>query len=179
VGEPRLAVPGAALKDSYRSLVAEFAAGGETPVPFTLAFPNENFEAFLAQLAACERGEGLPLGFVPHATRWLVQDGEVLGVSNLRLALNDKLLIEGGHIGYGIRPSARGRGLGRLILKLTLAEAARRGMDRVLLTCAKDNAASGRVIAANGGRLESEAWVEARDKVVQRWWIDLPRPAPG
>ncbi len=95
-------------------------------------------------------------------------------MSNLRHQLNDKLLVEGGHIGYGVRPNARGRGLGRELLRLTLAEAARLGIERVLLTCAKDNPASSGVIEANGGQLESEAFVEARGKVVQRWWIDLP-----
>ncbi len=176
---PRLVPPSAEHKESYRSLVREFVERGEPLVPFSLAFPNENFAAFVAELAAAERGVGIPAGFVPHSTFWLLAGGEVAGVSNLRHRLNDELLIEGGHIGYGIRPSARGRGLGREILRLTLAEAARRGIGRVLLTCAKDNPASSAVIAANGGRLESEEFVEARGKVVQRWWIDLPEAGPG
>lgn len=176
---PRLVAPSAAWKDSYRSLVDEFAASNEPAVPFTLAFPHENFEAFLAELAGAARGVGIPSSFVPHSTFWLVRGAEVAGVSNLRHRLNDELLIEGGHIGYGIRPSARGQGLGREILRLTLAEAARLNLGRVLLTCAKDNPASSAVIAANGGRLESEAYVEARGKVTQRWWIDVPGGAPA
>jgi predicted acetyltransferase len=169
---PRLVAPGVAYRDSYRALVAEFVARGEPLVPFTLSFPNDDFAAFVAQLADCERGVGIPLGFVPHSTFWLVRGGEVAGVSNLRHRLNDELLIEGGHIGYGIRPGARGQGLGRTLLRLTVLEAARRGIGRVLLTCAKDNVASSAVIARVGGELESEAWVEGRGKVVQRWWID-------
>ena len=170
---PRLVAPSAAWKDSYRALVDEFAARGEALVPFTLSFPNENFEAFLAQLAGCERGTGLPEGFVPHSTFWLVNATGVVGVSSLRHELTDRLRIEGGHIGYGIRPSARGRGLGSLILRLTLAEAARRGIDRVLLTCARANAASAAVIAANGGKVESEEFIAARGEVVQRWWVEV------
>ena len=169
----RLVAPSAAYKDSYRSLMAEFERSGGPLTPFTLAFAHENFEAFLAELAGAANGIGIPAGFVPHSTFWLVRGNEVVGVSNLRHKLNDKLLVEGGHIGYGIRPSARGQGLGRELLRLTLDEAARRGIDRVLLTCAKDNPASSVVIEANGGRLESEDFVEARGKVVQRWWIDL------
>jgi predicted acetyltransferase len=174
VAPPRLVVPSAPYKDSYRALVAEFVARGEPLIPFTLSFPHENFEAFLAQLAGCERGIGIPEDFVPHSTFWLVRGDEVVGVSNLRHALNDKLRAEGGHIGYGIRPSARGQGLGTVILRLTLREAARRGIGRVMLTCAKPNAASAAVIAANGGDLESETYVEARGEVVQRWWIAVP-----
>lgn len=170
-GGLRLVAPSAAWKDSYRACVKEFEARGEEKIPFPLAFPNENFAAFLAHMAGCERGIGLPAGFVPHSTFWLVRGDEVVGVSNLRHRLNDQLLVEGGHIGYGIRPGARGHGLGREILRLTLLEAARRGIDRVLITCAKDNEASSAVIARNGGQLESEAWVESRGGVVQRWWI--------
>lgn len=168
---PRLVVPGPGGKESYRALVAEFTSGGEELIPFPLSFPNENFEAFLAQLAGCERGIGIPADFVPHSTFWLVEGAQVVGVSNLRHRLTDALRVEGGHIGYGIRPTARGRGLGREILRLTLAEARRRGIESVLLTCAKANAASAAVIAANGGRLASEAFIASRGEVVQRWWI--------
>jgi predicted acetyltransferase len=176
VESPRLVVPSAPHKDSYRTLVAEFVARGEPLIPFPLSFAHENFEAFLAQLAGCERGIGIPEGFVPHSTFWLMRGEDVVGVSNLRHRLNDKLRIEGGHIGYGIRPSARGQGSGTAILRLTLGEAARRGIGRVLLTCARKNAASSAVIAANGGELESESFVEARGEVVQRWWIEVPGP---
>jgi len=116
-------------------------------------------------------GLGIPVGFVPHSTFWLVADEEVVGVSNLRHRLTDSLRIEGGHIGYGIRPSARGRGHGTRILALTLAEAARLGIAKALLTCAKANLASSAVIRANGGVLQDEAFIESRGEVVQRWWV--------
>ena len=170
-GDLNLVAPHRDHKDSYRALVREFTDRGEPLVPFPLSFANENFEAFLAQLAGCVQGIGIPPGFVPHSTFWLMEGGEVVGVSNLRHRLTDALRIEGGHIGYGIRPTARGRGLGREILRLTLVEARRRGIDRVLLTCAKANAASAAVIAANGGRLDSEEFIASRGEVVQRWWI--------
>ena len=81
---------------------------GEALVPFPLAFENEDFSAFLGKLSACARGEGIPEGFVPHSTYWLVRDGsEVIGVSNLRHRLTKALRFEGGHIGYGVRPTAR------------------------------------------------------------------------
>ena len=92
---PRLVVPSAPHKDSYRTLVAEFVACGEPLIPFPLSFPHENFEAFLAQLAGCERGIGIPEGFVPHSTFWLMRGEDIVGVSNLRHRLNDKLRIEG------------------------------------------------------------------------------------
>lgn len=171
MAEARLVRPALAHQDSYRACVAEFAARKEPFVPFPLGFPHENFAALLAQLSACEKGMGIPAGFVPHSTFWLVDGGEVVGVSNLRHRLTDSLRVEGGHIGYGIRPSARGRRYGTRILALTLKEAAKLGIAKALLSCAKANLASSAVIRANGGVLQDEAFLESRGEVVQRWWV--------
>ncbi|HMB08301.1 MAG TPA: GNAT family N-acetyltransferase, partial [Isosphaeraceae bacterium] len=75
------------------------------------------------------------------------------GVSNLRHALTDKLRREGGHVGYGVRPSRRGQGLATAMLALTLEKARALGIDRVLITCGKENVSSAKVIRKNGGRL--------------------------
>jgi|SRR5689334_3896795 len=167
-----LVVPDARFRDSYRGLVAEFTAAGEKLVPFVLAFDDGDFDAMLARLDACSRGLGLPDGFVPHSTFWLVEDdAHVVGVSNIRHTLTPSLLREGGHIGYGIRPSARGRGFGTEILRGSLRRARDIGIRDVLVTCAADNVASARVIRRNGGVLESEGFVPERNEVVQRYWI--------
>lgn len=96
-----------------------------------------------------------------------------MGVSNLRHSLTDRLRREGGHIGYGVRPSARGHGYATEMLRLTLDRARRRGLSTVLLTCARSNVASARTIVRNGGILASEEFLPERDEVVQRYWIDL------
>lgn len=166
--------PHAGLQDSYRRLVREFAERGERLVPFPLEFPNEDFPAFLARLSACARGEGLPVGFVPHSTYWLVRDaGEVVGVSNLRHMLTDALRIEGGNIGYGVRPTARRLGFATVLLRHTLVRAHAIGLPEVLLTCAKDNEASVCTILRNGGTLVSEGFVPSRGEVVQRYVVPL------
>lgn len=167
-----LVVPDGRFRDSYRGLVAEFTAAGEKLVPFVLAFDDTDFAAMLARLDACSRGIGLPAGFVPHSTFWLVEDDmHVVGVSNIRHTLTPSLLREGGHIGYGVRPSARGRRLGRELLRRSLRRAREIGIRDVLVTCAADNVGSARVIRRNGGVLESEAFVSERNEVVQRYWI--------
>lgn len=122
--------PHGGLADSYRSLVAEFLERGEELVPFPLAFDHEDFSSYLAQLDACSRGEGPAVGFVPHTTYWLVQDGVVVAVSNLRHRLTEGLLREGGNIGYGVRPSARRKGFATEILRRSLEEARELGLER-------------------------------------------------
>lgn len=170
----QLETPRRELSGSYRALVDEFAERGERLVPFVLSFPSENFTDFLDRLSACSRGEGLPAGFVPHSTFFLVQDtSEIVGVSNLRHRLTEPLKREGGNIGYSIRPTARGRGLGSLILRDTLARAREIGLTEAWLTCAKSNLASARAILRNHGELMSEEYIESRKETVQRYRIRL------
>ncbi len=86
--------------------------------------------------------------------RWIVEDGVVLGGIALRHG-EGEVVRRAGHIGYGIRPAARGRGLGTWALGEMLAEAARRGTDHVVLVCAAGNTASARTIERHGGILEN------------------------
>lgn len=164
--------PHPGLADSYRAMIREVLAGGEELIPFPLSFENGDFPAFVAKLEAASRGEGIPEGFVPNTTFWLVDGrGEVVAVSNLRHALTPKLRVEGGHIGYGVRPSARRRGHATEILRCTLQQARSLGIEAAMVTCAATNAGSRGTILGCGGRLDSEEYVEARREVVQRYWI--------
>ncbi|MEC3976261.1 GNAT family N-acetyltransferase [Amycolatopsis sp. H20-H5] len=76
-----------------------------------------------------------------------------LGRVRLNLELNDELREFGGHIGYDIRPSARGQGHATALLAATLQLARGLGIPTALLTCAPENTASRRVIERNGGVL--------------------------
>ena len=166
--------PSEQLRDSYRGLAREFSDLGGAQHPFTVGFPNDDFPQFLADLAACKLGEGPATGFVPHSSYWLVLDGkEVVGVSNLRHCLNDCLRREGGNIGYGVRPSARGNGFAVELLRHTLERARQLGLSEVLITCAASNTPSVRTILRNGGVYESEEFLAKWGEPVQRYWISL------
>jgi predicted acetyltransferase len=105
-----------------------------------------------------------------HCTYWWIVDGdEVLGAISLRHELNDVLLRAGGHIGYGVRPSARRRGLAGWALGEVLAYAKGLGLDRVLITCDVTNAASRGVIEQHGGVLEDIRDTELGR--VRRYWV--------
>ncbi|QNE22228.1 GNAT family N-acetyltransferase [Kribbella qitaiheensis] len=113
-----------------------------------------------------------------HATyRWIVEDGKYLGAVTLLHTLTDKLLEGGGHIGYSVRPSARGRGLATWALGRVLEVAREQGMDRVLVTCDEDNLASARTIERNGGVLEDirETWLGP----TRRYWFTFGEGVRG
>ncbi len=173
----KLEAPSIERAASYRAHVQEFVDRGEPLVPFVLEFPTDPPSDLISRLEGCARGEGIPPGFVPHSTFWLVlDDNEVVGVSNLRHRLTEKLEVEGGHIGYGIRPSRRGRGFATVILRETLRRARALGILDALVTCAKTNLASVNTIVRNGGRLVSEEFIASRGEVVQRYRIAVVGP---
>jgi len=95
----------------------------------------------------------------------------VLGAIALRHTLNQLLTDVGGHIGYSVRPSERRRGLATWALGLTLDEARKLGIDRVLITCRVTNVASARTIEKAGGVFEDVRGTGPDQ--VRRYWIDL------
>ena len=111
-------------------------------------------------------------GLVP-ATVFFLQDetGRILGAIDIRRQLNDYLLSYGGHIGYGIRPSCRGKGLAAQMLFMALPIAKELGIDRALVTCDKNNPASAKTILRCGGVLEDERLENG--ELVQRYWITI------
>jgi predicted acetyltransferase len=171
VRTPQLIQPRDDLEASHRSFVAEFVAGGESVVPWIAAVSCETFSGYVAMLKDAANGIGLREGHVPHLTFWLVMNDEILGVSNLRHRVNERLLRDGGHIGFGIRPSARRKGYGAHLLGATLLEAGKLGLGRLLLTCDRNNVASARTIIRNGGELDSEEFIPERNRVISRYWI--------
>ncbi|MEU4214892.1 GNAT family N-acetyltransferase [Actinoplanes sp. NPDC026623] len=129
----------------------------------------EGFATWVHQRVRLTHLAGEPCPDEKHGSpRWIVEDGQVLGGIVLRHQFDDAL----GQIGYGVRPSARRRGLGSWALGEMLEEArAVLGLDRVLIPCLADNVASARTIESRGGVLE-----EIRDFEhfsVRRYWIAL------
>ena len=103
-------------------------------------------------------------------------DDRLIGMMDYRHPLSEKLLRYGGSIGYSVRPSERRKGFATEMLRLLLPICRAAGETRVLITCAKDNVASRKVIEANGGRLENEvedAIGISHSGIIQRFWIEL------
>ena len=94
-----------------------------------------------------------------------------VGAVNIRHYLNDKLLKDGGHIGDGIRPSERRKGFGTEMIRLTLLECKKLGINNVLMVCDKDNIASRKTIINNGGKKEEQDFAD--DTKIERYWIKI------
>ncbi len=109
--------------------------------------------------------------------RWIVEGDDLLGAIALRHRLEAGAL-EVGQVGYGIRPSARARGAATWALGQMLTRARTLGLDRLLIVCADDNAASARVIERHGGVLEGIRDTELGP--ARRYWVELgPATVPS
>lgn len=104
-------------------------------------------------------------GFVTATMRWAVEDDQWLGRVSVRHDLNDHLLNEGGHIGYGVRPSARRRGIATQLMRAGLDVLRDRGVAQALVTCDDGNLGSATIIERAGGVLE-----DVRDGT-RRYWV--------
>jgi len=95
----------------------------------------------------------------------------IVGAVNIRHKLDEYHNRRGGHIGYYVCQNERNKGYAKIILDKSLDICKQLGIDRVLLTCLKDNIASSRTIIAKGGVLEEE--VEQNGEILQRYWITV------
>ena len=151
------------MSEKYKSqlfdMMDEWTKTGETIIPW----------AILKSLEESEPKEG----YVPAST-FFAYDRErdiLVGAVDIRHSLNEALLLDGGHIGDGVRPSERRKGYATAMIALALDECRKLGIEKVLMVCNKENTGSAKSIQNNGGVLENEINVEG--ETVQRYWIQL------
>lgn len=166
---PHLITPTTRLRHAWLDAHAEWGPGlhedGFGLAPTDEVDSPEGFAAWVARLAeASDRA----------TCRWIVEDDQVLGGIALRHEFTD-FVRWAGHIGFGIRPTARRRGLATWALGQILDQARALGMDRVLVVCATDNVGSAKTIERVGG-----VFAEIRDTKhgpVRRYWITISEPS--
>ena len=108
-------------------------------------------------------------GFVTAHTFFALDNDMIVGIINARHELNDYLLNFGGHIGYSVRKSERRKGYGKKMLNYASEFLFSLGLEKILITCDKNNIASKRTIESCGGILENEVIEETRTTL--RYWI--------
>ncbi len=134
----------------------------------------ETAEQWLDHLQRLENPDTVPEGYVPSSSFIAVRmaDDRVIGIIDLRHHIDHPILSTwGGHMGYTIRPSERGHGYAKEMLRLNLENCRARGMEKVLITCSRENTASEKTILANGGIFENEVFVDG--DMIRRFWITL------
>lgn len=140
------------LEKKYQSqlidMMEEWEKIGEKIVPYAIRKTDyHNFDVYLNSLEVKDDKEGL----VPDSTFFCLDTDRniFVGAVNIRHYLNEALLLNGGHIGDGVRPSERRKGYATEMIKLALEECRKLGIDKVLMVCDKENIGSAKSIQKN------------------------------
>ncbi|MEI4832157.1 GNAT family N-acetyltransferase [Bacillus sp. FJAT-53711] len=133
----------------------------------------DSIDEWLEKVKIQEKGENLPPNRVPSTQFLSIENGELVGLINIRHRLTPELLMESGHIGYSVHPEERRKGYATEQLQLSLIEVKKLGLEKVLITCDKANIGSAKTIQKVGGILENEVISPDTGEIVQRYWIEL------
>lgn len=170
-----LVFPSTSDKKDWLAYIDEFHRSN--PESKTLDFKiGDDYENWLLAKQDEREGRNLEEGRVPSSVFFLKHEGEdrILGHISIRHSIaTDFLSTVGGHIGYGIRPSERGKGYATIGLKLALEECKKLGIQKVLLTCKSSNTASRKCIERNDGKLRDK--IEFRGEAFNRYDFDLEK----
>jgi predicted acetyltransferase len=157
-----------ALLQAY---LQEHYAHGENSISASMGLPGSEYAAWVAAMqrnAACgDAAWGRSLICL------CFDQDQLIGLMSIRYELPASLSEKMGDIGYGVRPSQRNKGYATMMLRHALSVCKAKGMNKVLLGCYRDNAASARVIQKCGSRLIAENDPYAQGKISQYYQIDL------
>jgi len=134
---------------------------------------KSTYEEWISRVYADMDIANIPQPRVPALTYFYVRedDDKIVGMVNIRLALNDFLRKEGGHIGYCIRPTERQKHYGTDMLNSALKVCDVLGMNEIIVTCDKSNIASANVIKNCNGELVEEFYSDTFKEDIQKYVI--------
>jgi predicted acetyltransferase len=140
--------------------------------------PVHNGESTLQEYLqrCCDQTDDSKLepGLVPQTVFWLLNsEDSVVGMVKVRHRLAESTRINGGHIGFYVHPSHRGKGFGKLALALALVELRKIGESKALITVYPENVPSIKIVEANGGQLDDTVFDPRTEHDVNRYWIEL------
>ena len=146
--------------ESFCSAVDAFM--GDAPA-WDFAFQFDRETSFTLYVETVQSWENGMEGFVPCTYLVAVVRDQIVGRVSIRHELNDFLREYGGHVGYGVIPSERGKGYATEILRQALDICAEMKLRKIMISCDVDNLASKKVIEKNGGVFERETELDSVD----------------
>lgn len=161
--------------DAIKEYRAEFLEMGGSMDGCSNLRRYENMKEWYDWIQKAERRETCSPNWVPDTQFVTVRhsDGRIVGMLDIRHELNEACLNLFGNIGYSVRHSERSKGYATIQLGLAKMVCKSMGMEKILISCHKENFASAKTIFRNGGVLENEVVDQRNGEVLQRYWITL------
>lgn len=154
-----------------REYLEEHYTAGEKSVSASMRLPVTPFEEWVEQMKK-NAEEGNEAWGKSHALLCFDEE-RLVGLLSVRWELTEALSWTIGDIGYGVRPSERGKGYATEMLKHGLNICREKGLKNAVIGCYKDNVASARVILKNSGVLVREADDYEKGRMSQYYTISL------
>lgn len=155
--------------EKLQDYINEHYNNGETSITASNELTTMDYDKWLEKLKEDEIGKNKEWGI--SETYILIDNNKVLGMLNIRYTLKDEMKELYGHIGYGIRPSERKKGLATYLLKEALIKCKEKGLEEVIIGCYEDNIASSKTIIKNNGILYKKS--KMRNKTANYYKIKL------
>jgi len=164
-------LPIAEDKGALQDYVMEHYENGEYSLSAGLELENTEYSEWLSRIQ---------INLTDGNDEWgrsilllCINDEKIIGLLSIRYELSDELSDKYGDIGYGVRPSERGKGYATEMLKHGLEICRDHGMRSVTLGCYKDNEASAAVIRKCGGNLIVECDNYEKGRMSQYYLIEI------
>ena len=173
-----LVKPDLTYYEKYNDMMAEWCARETQIAPWFLDRPIasiDEFAWFVRMLDDCEHGI-VDKRFSAASSYFAVDENDnLIGAASLRHYLTVEGFHSWGHIGYGVRPAERRKGYAAQILKMTLAQAKKKGIYKVLIGVHDGNTGSWKTVEKCGGVMENIVHIENDDEPIRRYWINIER----
>lgn len=171
-----LVKPDLTYYEQYNDMIKEWKESNTKIAPWFLNNQFETIEEFAKYIKMLDDAEnGIVDSKFSSATSYFVIDehGKLIGATSLRHYLTIEGLNTWGHIGYGVRPTERKKGYATEMLKMTLEEAKKKNIYKILMGAHTANVGSCKVIEKCNGILENVV-IDPNDssKTINRYWIN-------
>lgn len=135
--------------------------------------PGMSHEEHLKALADNKDQSKISNEFVPSTMLYGFSDNVIVGRFNIRHYLNKNLEKRGGHVGYAVNPTYRGRGYATEMFRLGLDYCKKMNLKKILITCSDSNVPSWKIIEKFNGKLENTVLDKVKNEHIRRYWLEF------